>query len=581
MALNLSADTLLGGADLSPADMSLQFDTYLSKLDAVAQKSVSREEFAQFKSTGTIDFAPSPRTPYEALTKTLTGDIAKGVSAESLASIQEMLETAKASNADLTKDFNLTSPIPSGAVAFDLEAPMKQLTPKPTPLRNSLPRIKGQGTSHRFKALTGATGTGTGGVGVIHPGIADSTQTNFAPSGAANGLFYARGPKIQYAGIDTNIPYFQFSVSDEVTWSAQYAGQGYQDIRQVSRTYLLYSSMLLEERMLLYGRGTNTAFGGVLAAPTIGIATARAAAAGETAITGATTNVFVKIVAESGDFGVSQASAVVSVAVAAGQVVDITYTLPAGATGARMFVSTGAADPGDAARWLVPGKRSGYNKITLQGLLPTTGPSVTTYTTVNGATVNLAAADGGSAYANGYDGIWSYCTGPNAGYTNALNGTFSNSNPGIEFQNAFAAMFDAVKADPDRILMNGRDRKQLSETLKGNTAANYFLQVTQDQVSGATLGSVVPTIINEVTGKRVNVQVHPWLPQGNSAILSDTLPIPDTQVSNVWSVVNVQDYLGMDWPVQQFTFDCSSYWFGSFVCYAPAWNGSITGIQVQ
>lgn len=581
MAHNLSADVLLGGADMSPADMSIAFDAYKASLSNITEKAVSRDEFAKFKATGVIDFVPEARNPYESMTKALAADAGKGLSAEALASITSALESAKATTPDLMKDFTLSSPIPSGAVAFDLEAPMKQLTPRPTPLRNRFPRIRGLGTSHRFKSLTGATGTGTGGVGVIHPGIADTSQTNFAPSGASNNLFYARGPKISYAGTDTVVPYSQFSVSDEVTWSAQYSGQGYQDIRQVSRTYLLYSSMLLEERMLLNGRGTASGFAGNLAAPTIGTATARTAAAGESAITGFTTNIYIKVVAESGDWGVSQTSAAVSAAVSAGQVVDVLYTLPAGATGARVFVSTGASDPGDASRWLIVGKRSGYNKFTVQGALPTSGNSVAAYTTVNGATVNLASADGGSAYSNGYDGLWAYCTGANSGYTNALNSTFSNSNPGIEYQNAFAAMFDTNKADPDRVLLNGRDRKQLSETLKGNTAANYFLQVSQDEVSGVTLGSVVPSIVNEVTGKRVDVEVHPWLQQGNSPILSDTLPIPDTQVSNVWSVVNVQDYMGMDWPVMQFTYDCSSYWYGTFVCYAPGWNGALTGIQIQ
>jgi hypothetical protein len=39
------------------------------------------------------------------------------------------------------------------------------LTPRPTPLRNRIPRKKGIGTSHRVKRILGYTGTGTGGVG--------------------------------------------------------------------------------------------------------------------------------------------------------------------------------------------------------------------------------------------------------------------------------------------------------------------------------------------------------------------------------------------------------------------------------
>jgi hypothetical protein len=574
----LTPSTLFGGRDMDSAELSKTFDRFLGKLNETPEKNLTREEVIRFRTEG-VDFSATPTNAFEALTKTLNAQATKGLDANSLASIQASLEQLKSTSPDLMKDFNLTSPIPTGAVAFDLEAPMKELAPRPTPIRNRIPRERGIGTSHRFKTITGFTGSGTGGVGVVHPGIVDTTQNNFAVSGSSNALYYNRGPKISYAGIDTSLPYMQFSLSDEVTWSAQYAGQGYQDIRQVSRTHLLYSSMLMEERMMLYGRGTTSPYVGVLAAPTIGTATARSAAAGETAITGVSTNVYVKIVAELGDWGVSQTSAAVSAAPST-QVVDVTYTLPAGATGARMFVSTGSSDPGDAARWFVTSIRSGYNKITLQGALPTSGSSVAAYALPSGATVNLAAADGGTGFAAGYDGIWAYCTGANSGYNNAINTTFSTSNPGAEYQTAFAAMFDAVKADPDRIMQNGRDRKQLSDALKSTSGGPYQFKVTQDEVTGVTLGSIVSSIVNEVTGKTVDVEVHPWMPQGNSAIISDTLPIPDTQVSNVWAAFNVQDYLGMDWPVQQFSYESSSYWFGTFVCYAPAWNGAVRGIQL-
>lgn len=584
MAHNLSADALLGGTEMSPIELSQRFDEFKTSLADMPQKVLSQDDILKFMGGGGIDYAPTPTNPYEAMKKALSSpDVTKGMSDSALASIMATLESVKVQTPDVMKDFNLTTPIPSGAVAFDLQAPMLRLTPRPTPVRNRTPRGKGFGTSHRFKVLSGATGTGTGGVGVIHPGISDTTQNSFAPAGAANALNYVRGAKISYAGFDQVVPYMQFGASDLVTWSAQYAGQGFEDIRQLSRTYLLYSSMLLEERMMLYGRGTQSPYLGTLTAPTIGTATARAPAATEIAITGAGTNVYVRICAELADWGVSQASAVVSVAVTPGQVADINYTLPAGATGARAFVSTGAVDPGDGARWLVLGVngRSATNKFTLQGPLPTGGQSISNYTTTvpNAPAVNLAASDGGTGFTQGYDGIWAYCTGPQSGYVQALNAPFSTSNPGVEYQNAFAQMYDNVKAEPDRILLNGRDRKQLSDTLKAGTSSNYSLRVGQDEVTHVTLGVIVPSIVSEISGKPTAVEVHPWLPQGCSPILSDTLPIPDTQVTNVWEIMNVQEMMGIDWPVMQFTYDASSYWFGTFLCYAPPWNGAITGIQ--
>lgn len=565
-------DTLFGGTPdaprLSKADAATRFDELMQAVDSAPMRTLGPQDVTSAFSAGRgIDFAQQPTTAYGALTKALdTPAITKGLSPEALASVTSALAELKAQTPDLVKDITTSSPVSTGLVAFDLEAPAKLLTPRPTPLRNRLVRRRGIGTSHRFKRITGFTGTGTGGVGNIHPGIADTTQNNFAPAGASNALYYARGPKISYAGDDQVVPYSQFSVSDEVTWSAQFAGQGFQDIRQLSRTSLLYSSMLLEERMLLMGRGTASGFLGALAAPTGVTLTARTAAAGETALSGVTTNVYVKVTADAGDFGQSVLSTAANVGVSAGQVVDVTCTLPAGATGVRVYVSTGAADPGDASRWYAG--RSGYNLFTLQGALPTSGTAASTIT-----------ADT-SAYANGYDGILPICTGANSGYVNRLNAALSTTSPGAEWQAAFASLYQSVKADPDRTLMNGSDRKQLSEALKGSSSSNYRLTVRQDEVSGVTIGDVVNTIVNEVTGKGVAVEVHPWMPQGNAVVMSDTLPIPDTQVSECWAVYNVQDLMGIDWPVTQFAYESSSYWFGTFVAYAPAWSGAITGIKL-
>ena len=108
----------------------------------------------------------------------------------------------------------------------------------------------------------------------------------------------------------------------------------------------------------------------------------------------------------------------------------------------------------------------------------------------------------------------------------------------------FYNLYNNVKADPDEILINGSDRKQLSDAIKNGSTANYRLNLTQtdagDYVGGATIGG----LYNEVTGKLVDITVHPWLPQGVSPVLSYTLPIPDTEVSDCWAVYNVQDYMG-------------------------------------
>jgi len=579
MALPTNVELMFGespeSAKLSKAEVSERFDDLVKSIKNVPERELTREEIVtSFKAGHAIDFSPRPANAIEYLQKALGApDLVKSMSPDAVASVAAALDALKGQQPDLVKDINLTSPVGTGLVAFDLEAPAKFLAPRPTPVSNRTPRIKGFGTSHRFKVISGITGSGTGGVGNIHPGIADSTQTNFAPSGASNSLYYARGPKIAYAGYDVVLPHSQFSMSDEVTWSAQYAGQGYQDIRQLSRTSLLYASKLMEERMLLMGRGTASGYAGAIAAPTGTSLVDNTIAGTQVALTGYTTNIYVYVTSDAGAFGESVVSTVATIAPTAGHNVVLRLTDVPAALGYKVYIGTGASQPANSAFFLygrfpnqsANGGGAGGTGIVLQGAIPVAGANPPTADT--------------SAYSAGYDGILAWTMGTSSGYNVKLNSAFGTATPGGEFQTAFASLYNSVKADPDRVMFNGADRKQLSGTLKTGEANNYVLQVTQDQVAGVTLGSVAVAIVNETTGKHVEMEVSPWLPQGVCPIVSDTLPIPDSQVSNVWAVCNVQDFMGIDWPVTQFAYESSSYWYGSFLCYAPGWNGCVSGVS--
>ena len=321
-------------------------------------------------------------------------------------------------------------------------------------------------------------------------------------------------------------------------------------------------------------RGTASGYSGALSAPGSVTATSPAATGSQTAL--AATTYYVYVTANAGiastGFGESIVSSVSSTPVSSGDVLAISWTGVTGALGYNVYVGTTTGTANCTYQGTAQGTSCVIQGATATGL---TGNNFAYSTT--GAAASRADADT-SAYATGYDGILPTVLGPNTGYNNAINSTFSTSNPGVEYQVAFAAMYEAVKADPDEIFMNGLDRKQLSDAIKNGSTANYRLNLTQteagDYVGGATIGS----LYNEITGKMVPLTVHPWLPQGVSPILSYTLPIPDTQVSDVWSNFLVQDYMGVQWPVSQFQYEFSTYFRGTFMCQAPAWNGAVSGI---
>jgi hypothetical protein len=493
----------------------------------------------------------------------------KSLSPEASSGLQNALAAQRLAMQDIQKDITLTSPLSTSFAAFDLEAPAKLLTPRPTPLRNRIPRKKGIGTSHRVKRILGYTGTGTGGVGQTWPGI---TETSTAAFGSIN---YERGKLISYAADDLILPYNSYSLSDSVSFDANFSGLGYQDLRQLSSTSTLYATMLMEERMMLMARGTASGYSGALSAPTFTLASP-VASGSQTAI--AATTYYVNVTADAGisgsGFGESILGTEASTACASGDVLTISVaTAVTGALGYNIYVGTTTG----AANLKYVGTLKGVGTFTVQGAASIQRTGNTAPLTTTGAAASRASADT-SAYATGYDGILPTVLGANSGYNNAINGTFSTSNPGAEYQTVFASLYDSVKADPDLVLLNGADRKQLSDAIKSGSTANYRLTIDNPGTGGTTYGSVVTGLQNEVTGKSIALEVHPWLPQGVSPVLSFTLPIPDTEVSDVWANFMVQDYMGIQWPVTQFAYEFSTYFRGTFFCTAPAWNGAVSGI---
>jgi hypothetical protein len=546
-------------------EAALRVEEFNAELNKSIGNSVTDPSAIMAIKSGAATFAQAAGDPVAVLEAAVAN---KSLTPDAVGALNNALASQRLAMQDIQKEISLTSPLSTSFAAFDLEAPAKMLTPRPTPLRNKIARKKGVGTSHRQKQILGYTGTGTGGVGNTWPGI---TQSSTATFGSIN---YERGPIISYAAQDLILPYNSYSLSDSVTFDANFSALGYQDLRQLSSTSTLYATMLMEERMMLMARGTASGYSGALAAPATVTLTSPVAGAGQTALAAATYFVYVTANAgiSSSGFGESIVSTVQSTAVASGDVLGISWTPVTGAIGYNIYVGTTTG----TANCTFQGTAQGTSAVIQgAGTIGLTGNNFALTTT--GAAASRANADT-SAYATGYDGILPTVMGANSGYNNTINSTFSTSNPGVEYQTVFYNLYNNVKADPDEILINGADRKQLSDSIKNGSTANYRLTLTQteagDYVGGATIGG----LYNEITGKMVPLTVHPWLPQGVSPVLSYTLPIPDTEVSDVWANYMVQDYMGIQWPVTQFSYDFSTYFRGTFFCSAPAWNGAVSGI---
>lgn len=127
MALPANVELLFGDRPEAPklpaAEVSQRFDALMKSIGSVPTRTVSREDMASLADGHPIAFTGQPTNAYDALVKSLSPDVTKGMSAEALTSVQGALASLKDQQPDLVKDLTLTSPLSTGLVAFDLEAP--------------------------------------------------------------------------------------------------------------------------------------------------------------------------------------------------------------------------------------------------------------------------------------------------------------------------------------------------------------------------------------------------------------------------------------------------------------------------
>lgn len=194
----------------------------------------------------------------------------------------------------------------------------------------------------------------------------------------------------------SNKKYRFWGLSENLSWLAQFSGQGFEDISALANLLLLQEFMLNEEASHL--GATSIA----LSAPGTPTLTARSANSGESALTGITTNVFVSVTANT-FFGETAASTGGSVAWSSGQVVDVQIAPVAGAMWYNLYVTTGAS----AGTYHLMAANVGGLYYTLQGALATT-------------TAQPPVSDTGTSSANDQEGLFGVLSGHSASGGSAI-----------------------------------------------------------------------------------------------------------------------------------------------------------------
>lgn len=555
MALSTpSVDQLFGGL---PASQRLaRFEAYKSAMSTkitenLALKSVGGLNFS--KTEGVVKTANPASTALDALTKA-------GASEETIALFSKSVEADVAKNSGPWSNTNPLNYNPGnvGFTPFDLQDSIEFLVPVMTPLRNSIPRRKAQGQAVQIRQITGYSNSRTGGVPNLNTFFNSATNTS-----TYNGITLNRPNTISYSADALVVPFVENGISDSVEYQAQFAAQGFTDLRQLSNTAAIYSHMLGEENNILNSTSAVLPVAGVTATTSNG-GTA----------TGLPAGTYTPLVTISSSFGESEALTGESTTVEAGESVTVTLnSVPVGAVALNVYVTVSGIH------------YVGRTTSTASGSFPVlfaVTPTLPSTSADNGS--SPAYQFGGTALGTtGYTGMISTLLGNGstpaaAGYVKAVNGPLGTAAPFGEINTMLVEMWETNRAQPGTLYTSGRIQAALLAEIQQQGSATSYRANYMTGDDGIIVGGAVTGITSPVGGPALNIVAHPFIPEGVVIAHSTTLPSPVSGVPGTATIDNVVDLTTIEWPQIGMSYDLSTYQYGSFVFHTPGFDGILTGI---
>jgi len=476
---------------------------------------------------------------------------------------------------DVLKSFSQSGTATTGITYYDLEGPAKNLYPVLTPLRNKLPRIVGgRGIQANWKAVTGIN-TGNAGIGV--------SEGN-------------RGAVMAETVADYLASFKGCGLENSVTFEADYAAEGFQDVKALAVLNLLRATMIGEERMILGGNGSAVALGTPATPTVVDVAT------GGTLL--ANTAYSIIVVALTLD-------AYLAASVANGLPLSGNRTLADGTTEAysagtsiqsaagtattandsnnthSLKVSTTAIAGAVAYAWFVGA--AGQEKLNQ-------------ITTINSALITAASATGAQLASAGFsadksknalcfDGLLYQAIKSGSGaYVKVMpTGVAGTGTPltgdgagGIvEIDAALQSFWDNYRLSPSTIWVSAQEQRNISaKILAGqvNGAARFVFEAKQGMIAG---GTMVTSYLNKFSmdgAKEIPIKLHPNLPAGTILFDTDELPYPLSNVAMVKRMLLRRDYYQIEWPLKTRKYEYGVYFDGVLQNYFPPAFGVITNI---
>ncbi len=462
----------------------------------------------------------------------------------------------------------------TGLVAFDLQAPAKNLYPAATPLRNRVPRVSGgTGTATNWRQVSAIVGSGYDAIGWVAEG--------------------QRAGQMSYVTATKSAPYVTLGEEDAATFEAINAAVGFEDMQATMAMRLLQKTMLKEEMAILAG---NTSLGlGAPPAPTLA-----AAGAGAT-LPAATYSVIVVALTLEGYRNSS---------LGAGVATSKSIT---GADGKTFAVNGGSSNKSAGATQAVTlGQTLSATVAPVQGAVAyawfvgaTGAETLQAITTINSATFSAPLVGGSQAASTitadcstnslGFDGLLTTAlNSANNAYVKTLptgvagaGTTLTASGRGsvAEIDQMLEAMWDAYQVSPTVLFVNSQELRNITNKVL-SSGTGPLLQYRQDADGGAyqlDAGGTIATYYNPFLldgGLRIPVKIHPFAPPGTILAYAETLPAQyqSSETPNVAEVKCRQDYYAIDWPPVTRQRQKGVYVEEVLAVYAPFAMGVITNI---
>ncbi len=464
--------------------------------------------------------------------------------------------------------------ISTGLSAYDLQAPAKNLFPIVTPLRNSLPRVArlNPGDAARWRTITSITGSGFDAMGWVPEG--------------------QRSASMSYAANQVVAPYLTLGEEDTVTFEAEAAAQGYEDLNATATLRLLQKTMRKEETALLGGNASVAL--GTPSAPTL-------AAAGTGATLPALTySVIVVALSFEGYRNSSVSGGVAATKTITGNDGN-TYTLAGGSSmrsasatkavtlGQTLSASVAIVNGAVAYAWYVGAAGS----ETLQAITTINSATFSSPLTTGQQPASQITADNSRNATLAFDGLLTVGFNPaNGAYVQSLAtgtagaGTFltaSGRGSIVEIDDMLLSMWNEYRLSPTVIYVNAQEQKNITAKCLTNASGplvRYNVDASQSQPYDFTAAGVVRWYYNPMTGTEIPLNVHPDLPAGTILALCERLPVwyQSNETPNVAEVLTRRDYYRVDWPLRTRRREYGVYAEETLAVYAPFGVGILTNI---